>query len=47
MYAEPALLDLLEDAESADREVSADAQRVLREHQMLPAEIPASTSAVE
>lgn len=47
MYAEPALLDLLEDADSADPEVSAEAQRVLREHQMLPAEIGASSSAVE
>jgi hypothetical protein len=47
MYAEPALLDLLEDANSADPEVSAEALRVMREHEMLPAEIDASTSAVE
>lgn len=47
MYAEPALLDLLEDADSSDPQVSAEARRVLREHEMLPAEIAASTSAVE
>jgi hypothetical protein len=47
MYAEPAVLDLLEDADSADPQVSAEAQRVLREHEMLPAEIPASASTVE
>jgi hypothetical protein len=47
MYAQPALLDLLEDADSADPAVSAEAWRVLREHEMLPAEIGASSSAVE
>jgi hypothetical protein len=47
MYAQPALLDLLEDADSPDPAVSAEARRVLREHEMLPAEIGASSSAVE
>jgi hypothetical protein len=47
MYAEPALLDLLEDADSPDPQVSEEARRVLREHEMLPAEVGASTSAAE
>jgi hypothetical protein len=47
MYAEPALLDLLEDADSSDPQVSEEARRVLREHEMLPAEVGASTSAAE
>jgi hypothetical protein len=44
MYAEPALLDLLEDAESPDLQVREEALRLLRDHEMLPQEPGASTS---
>jgi hypothetical protein len=37
MFAEPALLDLLEDAGSADPLVSEEATRVLHEYAMLSA----------
>lgn len=42
VFAEPALIDLLEDASAADPQVREEAERILREEGLLPAHLAAS-----